>query len=1046
MTQTPQPPDHDGGASATKPGFVTTLDAVAAPSSDGGSSAPDDEEDEEVLDPDLMKLVLSRMFESHRRTPLKIGRLTVLERLGEGGMGVVYAAYDEMLERKVAVKVLRPSQEDGDELRQRRLLREAQAMARVVHPNVATVHEVGTTDDGAVYLAMEFIRGVNLDVWLRNRERRDWREIVRVFLEAGRGLAAAHRAGMVHRDFKPHNVMVADDGVVKVLDFGLVRVTKVLESEELERGTLGRVTAEASGSDLMRALTRTGALMGTPAYMAPEQLRAEDATEQSDQFSFCAALHQGLYGTLPFPSGSLMEMAAAVLEGRLVPVPSGSGVPAWIRRVLLRGLSLEPGDRFPSMGALLTALERDPEARRRRILIVGTLALTVGGGGFGLARALADEPAAPVTCDDATAELEDTWGPMRRDAVARALVDVGPTGAEVWDRVAPHLDAYAAGWVAMRNEACETHRAAKQSDTLFDLRTACLDQRRAGLDAVTEALASPDASTLGRAPTAVASLPPLSACADTGALTARETAPLDAPSKARVERQREQLARAEGLEALGRYSTALALAEEAIAIARSLDHAPLESEGLLRRGSISMERGRPAEAEALLTEAFLHAVTADDPEIAVEALSKRMFMRGEWMRQVSRALEDRGLADALFQRVPHAQRQHAVYLNNLALLLQRHGDYAEAASTFDRALELKREVFGPRHPEIAFTLANIGLYRFEIGDLLRTGEVLEQAREIAVGTLGPSHPLSVSMTQNLAVASRELGRHDQAQALLERVREAQERDPESGGARMRDTWLYLGLLRLDARDYDGAIDAFERARAIAEEAGGGYLAVDPLLGLSLAHIRAGAIEEGLALQRRALEPLDGLDDGNQAWIASARIQQARGLADAKRLDEALAELRSILAAAERDGIEGQLGLKDLFEVLAEVSLRAGEPAEAERAATRGLSTYAAIGVVDGPKVAMLLSLRGRARAALQRPADAVVDLREAVRRLESMECDADHLPLAEARFALAKALDAASSVDREEPERLARLALSALAGRGAAFEPERAAMEAWLAR
>jgi len=315
------------------------------------------------------ELVKARLFRS-RGGPVQIGRFTVLARLGEGGMGVVYTAYDDQLGRKVAVKLLRG---DGrhDLVARARLLREAQAMARLSHANIVAVHEVGATEDQQVFIAMEFVRGETLDAWLKGQVH-GWREILGEFIAAGRGLAAAHRAGLIHRDFKPHNVIVGEDGIVKVLDFGLARASERAED------AADRVEAPAAKERLLDvALTHAGAVMGTPAYMAPEQHEGRPATARSDQFSFCVSLYEGLYGRHPFDCTSLGSLLSDVAAGRVRPPPPGTRVPPWLHRVVLRGLSGAHFGKTISVGArLLIGSDRgglgldDPDSSAQNAVLV----------------------------------------------------------------------------------------------------------------------------------------------------------------------------------------------------------------------------------------------------------------------------------------------------------------------------------------------------------------------------------------------------------------------------------------------------------------------------------------------------------------------------------------------------------------------------------------------------------------------------------------------------------------------------------------------------
>ena len=317
----------------------------------------------------------------------KIGRFVVVGTLGSGGMGVVYAAHDRELDRHVALKVLRDSAVTDEE--RTRMLREGQAMARVTHPNVITVHEVGAEGD-LVFLAEELLDGGTLGDWLEHRHTQA--EIVEKFVAAGRGLAAAHAAGLVHRDFKPDNVLLGKDGRVRVADFGLARA---LGGDDPAVTRANRPAPDSSTSP-MSQLTRTGAVMGTPMFMAPEQHLGERADERSDQFAFCVALYHALYADFPFPGKTSVALADAVIEGRMNRVPRGRHVPARLRAVVMRGLANKPGARFPSMTALLAELTRPPgHAARNAGIAIGVVALAGAAVVGGYALRTRDEPVKP---------------------------------------------------------------------------------------------------------------------------------------------------------------------------------------------------------------------------------------------------------------------------------------------------------------------------------------------------------------------------------------------------------------------------------------------------------------------------------------------------------------------------------------------------------------------------------------------------------------------------------------------------------------------------
>ncbi len=310
----------------------------------------------------------------------RIGRYVLLRMLGKGGMGVVYAAYDEDLDRRVAVKLLHTARQQDQELRLR-IVREAQALARVSSPNVVHVYEVGEIES-EMFIAMEFVNGTTLTRW-QSAESRSWQETLQMYLGAGQGLLAAHQAGLTHRDFKPDNVLVGSDGTPKVADFGLARLGGDEEgAAAAERDLLDSHNAHNAVTPNLMALTQEGMMVGTPLYMSPEQHLGEPADRRSDQFSFCVALYEALYDERPFAGKTLPSLRHNVVRGRLQPRPTGSRVPEPVHKALLRGLAVLPEKRFPSMQELLTALSfdeaRDPAAapRARRWLSAGLVAFT----------------------------------------------------------------------------------------------------------------------------------------------------------------------------------------------------------------------------------------------------------------------------------------------------------------------------------------------------------------------------------------------------------------------------------------------------------------------------------------------------------------------------------------------------------------------------------------------------------------------------------------------------------------------------------------------
>ncbi|MCA9657851.1 MAG: serine/threonine protein kinase, partial [Myxococcales bacterium] len=674
--------------------------------------------------------VMARLFD--RRERLKIGRYDILESIGHGGMGVVYAAFDDELDRKVALKLLLSEESQSDNAKLR-FKREAQAMARLSHPNVVTVHEVGEAD-GRIFIAMEFVRGASLDAYCE--EPRPWEEVVDIFVQAGRGLIAAHEAGIIHRDLKPHNIIRGDDGVVKVLDFGLARA-------EEPRGVLDPATPQVDrpgsrSSVLGLKLTNAGAIVGTPAYMAPELFGDSEADVRSDQYSFCVALYEALYAQLPFAGNTLDALLSNIGQGAIRPPPPGSRVPGWLHRTIARGLDARPDRRWPSMRALVDAISRDPRRKRRRLIAGFTLAALTGAAGFAIADLRAP---AQASCASAADDLAAVWSDDRREHVRRAFAASGHRLADdTAARVFPRLDAYAERWSAMRVEACETHLAGQQSDRLFDLRTACLDRRRAGLGALVDALEDGDPAAVEGAAWAVASLPALDGCADVEALTAEVAPPEDPAVDREVKVQREVLAGVPALVDVGAYDEAIRRAEQVVERARVLDYAPLRAEAQLRLGAAELEAHHPERARDSLSAAIEAAIRAGKDDVAAEALARRLWVLAELFDQADLGLHDAPLAAAYVDRLGDRLLPRWLLNNNLGAALYRSGATDEAERAYRQALDVLAESEEAPPVETISTRMNLALLLYTSGRPATAAVELRDARRRAIDLLGADHP------------------------------------------------------------------------------------------------------------------------------------------------------------------------------------------------------------------------------------------------------------------------------------------------------------------
>jgi serine/threonine protein kinase len=367
----------------------------------------------------------------------RVGRYVIEQRLGHGGMGAVYAAADPDLNRRVAVKVLRAEMLSAEARQQMRtrLLREAQAMARLCHPEVITVYDVGSFGD-QLFVAMEHLDAGTLRQW-RAAKHRSVAQILAIYERAGSGLAAAHEAGLVHRDFKPDNVLVGTDGRVRVTDFGLAR--SLIASHVVGPASVPREGDPLDQRSTTTTLTRTGTLLGTPAYMAPEQLRGEVADARSDIFSFCVALYEALYGERPFDGSNVARLRAAIDRNTPRAAPMMTRVPRWVRTALLRGMRAAPEERFGSMRDLLEALRAgQARFRRRRLALAGIGAamgiLAAGGAYSRRTPSSARDKQALTTLTETAAPATPAAGPEETSA---AVLPVEPTTAGTVTPAAP---------------------------------------------------------------------------------------------------------------------------------------------------------------------------------------------------------------------------------------------------------------------------------------------------------------------------------------------------------------------------------------------------------------------------------------------------------------------------------------------------------------------------------------------------------------------------------------------------------------------------------
>ncbi|NUO52605.1 MAG: protein kinase [Polyangiaceae bacterium] len=720
-----------------------------------------------------------------------IGRFEVAFPIGEGAMGIVLAARDPDLDRRVAIKVLRPEL-GGDEARAR-MVREAQAMARLSHPNVVGVFDVGEVG-GAAYFAMELVEGTTLRAWLA-AEQRTTQEILDVFVQAGRGLAAAHQAGLVHRDFKPDNVLVGHDGRVRVGDFGLARASSPQD------------VAPDPKQPIEGALTRTGALLGTPAYMPPEQLEGRSADARSDQFSFAASLYEALHGTRPFAGSTVAELLGAIRRGDLRPA-SDRRVPRPIESAIARALAAAPSARHASMAALLRALaERDP--RRGRMIVATSVT------GLALVSALVfmvatrRTVAEPGICASGSDTFGRVWGREQASALRSSFEAKAPVfGKATADDVAGHLDRWGITWVEAYDDACRGKPGDADAVTK-DARVACLDRELGEVGVLVTSLSGVDADGTAQAAGLVASLlPDVEKCSSTAALLG-VSMPTDPEARQKVLASREATARARALLGLGQLSKAKDEARVAVEEARASKHGSTLGEALLATAQVARAAGS-SEASSAAEEALVVLQEARDDRGVARATILIATIDGsryDWER-ASQAATFARAAVARAGKLPSLEADLAEALGVVALAFNR---YEESERELGRAMAIAKDLGedqGARGARILTNLGNVARARAKLDLAL---ERHRQAMQIDEKRLSAEHPVIGRHLHNIAGVLKLLGKRDEARSTYERALDITKRALGPDHPDVALTLNSLGVLKAEDRDFAAARASYREA-------------------------------------------------------------------------------------------------------------------------------------------------------------------------------------------------------------------------------------------
>ncbi len=733
----------------------------------------------------------------------RVGRYEILSHLGAGAMGTVFAAHDPKLHRTLAIKLVHPGRSVSPEATlgdsEERLLQEARALARVHAPNVVAVHDTGTHGEH-VFIAMEFIDGETLEQW-QAREDPDWRSVVGVYVQAARGLAAAHAADIVHRDFKPANVMLAAAGRVVVTDFGLAVPSFAPAGQE-------EVTVRESPQERASRLTRTGAIVGTPAYMSLEQFSGEPVGPASDQFAFCLALYESLYGVPAFPLDSVEVRVGALISGEPREPPTDRSVPAGISALLRQGLDPEPERRHRDMGALADALETSLRPRRRRpAIVVGALGFATVAGVL-LGRDPASTTSTDAQCPSAQTWLEGTWDAATRERIGGIWATSSlPAASAVWPTVAGRIDDYAAALGRAQHEAC----VARGPD--LDTARACFEEQRNALRTTAELLASPDAQLIEHAHALVPEHAGLQVCLDSQRL-----ATWAAGTHENSDELKGQLDRAHALYAAGQYEATRDETLAMVAPSELSGAVGLRIQGELLHAWATMKLGDPHAAavafeglHADATRERLDEATADAirglltaraaageldaslsawfqlADAALDRIGAPPIKRAEMDLAVAKVLEGLGRIDEARERALGAlerlegegvrPERRASALVTLAVIETIAGRYDEALARAQDAKALLRAQLGDAHPAVARIEGHLASIAFKRGDAQEGIGHQQRELEVLERAFGADHPSTAHKRVSLASIYGSVGQYDLAAAQLDRAMPVLEAGP-----------------------------------------------------------------------------------------------------------------------------------------------------------------------------------------------------------------------------------------------------------------------------
>ena len=950
----------------------------------------------------------------------RVGRYLILDRVGRGGMGVVYAAYDSVLDRRIALKLLRAQEGEDASSGRVRMEREAQALARLSHENIVTIHDVGE-HAGSMYIAMELVEGTTLREWQKGKP---WREIMRAYLDAARGLSAAHAAGLVHRDFKPENVLVDAKGNVRVTDFGLARRA----GDSAPASAVRIASPSAFDSDL----TAAGTVMGTVAYMAIEQIEGRPVDERADQYSWCIATWEGLFGEQPFVSGDLEARREAMTKTVPKP-PAKPAIPRGIVRVLQRGMSADANERWPAIDAVIGEIERAMSSRRWYIAAAAFAGVAIVAVVFAIGQS------AGSRATNACASVADNpvWTPQTKVAIEQAFAATNVPYAADASRVAGKaIEAWQERWHDIALDSCvATHTRHLQSEQVQQLRASCLAKRHDELATLVGGLVHADKKVVELA--ATLALPDLDACNDPQALAGVMSPPIANPEQATIEARlqviEEELA---GVIAIPRAKELL----DQLPDPGKAGWKPLVARIAMDRAHLEEELGRGKQARSALLDAAAAASAAGDNDLLVEAYLHATHLEAHLTSDFALGKSWLGLAKGTMARMGSRPKKLLQWDRAAGELAYREGRMEDARDAYRQELAQATALEPGGVLEIQ-ALSDVGKTESELNALADAQQHLDRARTLAKQQLGDSHPLVGAIAHDLGTVVYREGKFTDSLPYFESAVKIRSAAFGADSVEAANSIQATG----------NALVAMDRAQEAAERFGEAIAIYTARLGpdhpdvatayndIGSTYHRAGDYARALANAQHVKAIREKILGPDHPDVAESLVNEAIEATNLDRWDIVSANYPRAIAIYEAKYGKDSLEIAVTSINLGEAQRAQGHLDAAEKSYTRARDIIAKQLGEDHPMLGHAWNGLGQVELARGHHEEAGRLLERAVQIRSKAKMDATDL--AESKFALARALP---DTDAARATQLASDAATVYKDAGPGYAKRYADVEAWL--